>query len=217
MSAKSGVYVNKRDDVLDVISGFVKKDDVILDVGCGTGDFGELLKGNSTVEVWGVEPVEKAAEQAENKLDGVFRGFFSEGASIPDNHFDIITFNDSLEHFPDPFPPLRLAKKKLRPGGVVVSSIPNVRYISNVKHFLFDKDWKYEDKGILDRTHLKFFTKKSMLRTYKEAGYEVLDIQGVNPHRWNLMGILFLRLVAGKFIEDMKYLQYVVVARPIQK
>lgn len=214
MSAKSGIYANERADVQSIISRYIKPGNVILDVGCGAGDFGESLKDNEDIKVWGVEPVERAALLAKAKLDKVYCGYFSNEAEIPERYFNVVTFNDSLEHFPDPFPPLELAKKKLSSGGLVICSIPNVRYISNVKHFLFEKDWKYEDKGIRDRTHLRFFTKKSMLRTFDEAGYEVLEIQGVNPHRWNLPGILLLRFFAGRFIEDMKFLQYIVVARP---
>ncbi len=214
MSAKSGVYSNERADVQSIISRYVDSGDVVLDVGCGAGDFGGSLKHNRDIEVWGVEPVERAAQLAKTKLDKVCCGFFSDDAEIPEKNFNVVTFNDSLEHFPDPFPPLELAKKKLTSGGLVICSIPNVRYISNVKHFLFEKDWRYEDKGIRDKTHLRFFTKKSMLRTFDEAGYEVIEVQGVNPHRWNLPGILFLRIFMGRLIEDMKFLQYVVVARP---
>ena len=186
----------------------------LLDVGCAGGAFGAGIKEDRQIEVWGVEPIEKVAKQARERLDHVVAAAFDQTADIPNAYFDVVLFNDSLEHFPDPFPPLELAKQKLRPGGFVVASIPNVRYIRNVRHFLFEKDWKYTDKGILDRTHLRFFTLKSMQRTFVEAGYDVSSITGINSHRWNLPAILLLRLIMGRFIADMRYPQFVVVAQP---
>lgn len=185
----------------------------LLDVGCAAGEFGCLLKKRGT-EVWGVEPVREAAARAKEILDEVIPDFFDVQAPLPDGFFDVITFNDSLEHFPEPLSPLRLAKRKLKKDGVLVCCIPNVRYIENVKHLLFDKDWQYTDKGILDDTHLRFFTKKSIVRTVDAAGYEVIGIHGINPYAesgWKTKRILPL---LGKWAEDMKYYQFVVVAKP---
>lgn len=187
----------------------------LLDIGCSAGGFGELVKNEFGAEVWGIDISPTAAEMAKGKLDKVINAPFSPDAELPDQYFDVITFNDSLEHFPDPYPPLELSKKKLAKNGVVVCSLPNVRYIDNVHHFLVDMDWKYEDAGILDHTHLKFFTKKSMVRTFEVAGYEVLSITGINPHYWSGKKIFLLRLFFGKWMEDMKFIKYVVVAKPI--
>jgi len=209
--AKINYYGQDRQEVID----FVPDDaSILLDIGCGAGAFGAALKERKEIEVWGVEPVVDIANEAEAVLDKVVTGFFEENAHLPDAQFDVITFNDSLEHFPDPFPPLVLAKKKLKKDtGLVVASIPNVRFIRNIRHVLFEKDWKYTDKGILDRTHLRFFTKKSMVRTFEEAGYEVISITGINPHRWNTIPILFLRMFFGSLMADMRFAQFVVVAR----
>ena len=132
---------------------------------------------------------------------------------MPDGYFDVITFNDSLEHFSDPMPALQLCKTKLAPGGSIICSFPNVRYIDNVIHFLVDMDWKYEDAGILDYTHLRFFTKKSMERWFVDAGYKIESITGIKQHYWSGKKIFLLRLFFGKYVEDMKYLNYVVVAK----
>ncbi len=186
----------------------------LLDVGCGTGSFGELLKKTHKLEVWGVEPNASAAEIAKDKLDHVANDLFSEDVDIPDSHFDAIIFNDSLEHFPDPAPPLLLCKNKLRDNGVVIASIPNVRYIENMYHVLVEMDWKYQKSGILDYTHLRFFTKKSIHRTFEELNFDVSSVVGINPHYWTGKKIFLLRLLFKKYVEDMKYLQYVVTARP---
>lgn len=204
-------YEQDRKEVVDFLP---VQASVILDIGCGVGAFGAGLKAQKDIEIWGVEPVSDVAASADKVLDKVINGLFDEHASLPDAYFDAVVFNDSLEHFPDPFPPLELAKTKLKKDtGVIVASIPNVRFIRNIRHVLFEKDWKYTDKGILDRTHLRFFTKKSMVRTFEEAGYEVISIEGINPHRWNTIPILFLRMFFGSLMADMRFPQYVVVAK----
>lgn len=186
----------------------------LLDVGCGGGDFGALVKAEKNAEVWGVDLSSHAIELARGKLDYALLGGFLDDLPLPDHYFDVITFNDSLEHFPDPLPALELCKQKLAPNGRLVCSLPNVRYFDNVIHFLIDKDWRYTDSGILDYTHLRFFTKKSMLRLFEEAGYTVESVTGINPHDdWSGKKLFLLRLLFGKYMEDMQYLQYVVVAR----
>lgn len=204
-------FGNERREMLRFIPASCRK---LLDVGCGAGEFGALVKTELGAEVWGVELNAKAAASARDKLDKVVHAPFSAEVELPDNYFDVITFNDSLEHFPDPYPPLEFCKRKLAKGGVVVCSLPNVRYIENVYHFLVEMDWKYEDYGILDNTHLRFFTRKSMLRTFENAGYNVLSITGIRPHYWSGKKIFLLRLLFRKWMDDMKYLNYVSVISP---
>jgi len=85
---------------------------------------------------------------------------------------------------------------------------------------LINKDWQYTDRGILDRTHLRFFTKKSIISTFEDLGYSIECIQGigdlqyVHPEhvkKYNLLNSLLMNQ-----IEDMKYLQFAVVASPIK-
>ena len=134
--------------------------------------------------MWGIDPSSSVSESASEVLDHFIHDFFSEDLNLPKHYFDVITFNDSLEHFPNHLPPLEACHSLLKPDGVIVASIPNVRYIENLRHLLFEMDWNYEDMGIRDRTHLRFFTKKSILRTFEEAGYQVLRIKGINPRYW---------------------------------
>lgn len=211
MKYDESYYTRTRSEVLQFIPPDSKR---ILDVGCGGGNFGASVKNRIATEVWGCELNKEAAKQAIGKLDRVIASTFDADAEIPNDYFDVVVFNDSLEHFPDTAPVLEIAKSKLNSKGVVVASIPNVRYISNVKHLLFEKDWKYTDGGILDRTHLRFFTRKSMIRTFEENGFDVLSVSGINPHRWDTGIIPLLRLLIPSVIEDMKYYQFVVVARP---
>lgn len=203
-------YSYERTEVLPFVPASCKR---LLDVGCGAGEFGASIKRRLNCEVWGVEPLISAAEQASQKLDRVLNAAFTEELQLPENDFDVITFNDSLEHFPYPEPPLEYCRRLLTEDGIIVCLIPNVRYLENLKHLLIDADWKYEDEGILDYTHLRFFTKKSICRTFTSCGYEVANITGINPHYWSGWKIRLLQAVFGTRIEDMKWLQFVVVAK----
>lgn len=212
--AKADYYfTQERKEVAPFIPKECRK---LLDVGCGGGEFGASLKRTQPVEVWGVELQPEAAAIAGERLDRVICAPFNSEVAIPDAAFDVITFLDSLEHFPDVYPPLELSKRKLAPGGVLICSIPNVRYIENVINFIFRKDWQYTKDGVLDSTHLRFFTKKSMLRTFSEAGFVVESIDGINPWDkfWTSRKWFLVRQLFRPWIEDMTYLQYIIVAKP---
>ena len=77
---------------------------------------------------------------------------------------------------------LRRVKQKISPGGVIVGSVPNVRYFKNLFDTLVLKDWDYKDAGILDRTHLRYFTLKSLSRSLRETGYSIDAIRAINPN-----------------------------------
>lgn len=188
---------------------------MMVDIGCNTGTFGASLKADRSIEIWGVEPNPDAAEKANLILDKVINSPFDEGVALPDGAFDVVVFNDVLEHLVDPWEALRLAARKLRPGGCVVASIPNLRLIGNLVHILRDGDFRYESLGIRDRTHLRFFTRKSIVRLFEESGYQVERLQGINEDWWSpsLWRRLIFR-VFRNYLEDTKYTQFAVVARP---
>ncbi|MHB1926812.1 MAG: class I SAM-dependent methyltransferase [Leptospirillum sp.] len=206
-------YNYSRKEMLEFIPLSCK---TLLDIGCGAGIFAGLVRKTLGAEVWGVDPSPSVINATPGVLDYFINDFFSDRLDLPQRYFDVITFNDSLEHFPDPFPPLEACRSLLKPGGVIVASIPNVRYIENLKHLLFEMDWKYEDSGIRDRTHLRFFTRKSIVRTLEDAGYLVLSMQGINRRYWWWEGRRFMlvRFFLEKWISDMNFLQFAVVATP---
>ena len=155
----------------------------VLDVGCGDGSFLKLLRGENR-ELWGIELAEKPAKRAKEIFKNVLSGSVEDNITkLPENHFDVIFFNDVLEHLSDPYFVLDQIKKQLKKEGVVISSILNIRYHSALKSLLFNKDWRYESHGIMDKTHLRFFTKKSIARMYEEAGYSILSHRGINLSR----------------------------------
>ncbi|KQV79076.1 hypothetical protein ASD15_20650 [Massilia sp. Root351] len=188
----------------------------VLDVGCHMGGFGRALKARGQTEVWGVEPNPDTASVAARSLDRVLTGLFSAELALPDHYFDAVVFNDVLEHMPDPWAALKLAAGKLAPQGSIVASIPNLRHIDNLLHIVRDRDFNYEATGIRDRTHLRFYTRKSLPRLFEESGLEILALEGINEDWWtpSLPRRLAFR-VFKSFLADTRHIQYAVVARPI--
>jgi 2-polyprenyl-3-methyl-5-hydroxy-6-metoxy-1,4-benzoquinol methylase len=199
----------------DMLQFLPKNYSKVLEIGCSTGNFKEILPDTLLTEFWGVDPSEKSAEIAKVKMDKVLVGFYEQVENeIPNNYFDLIIANDVIEHMADQWTFLQSIKKKMTANASIVLSIPNVRFYNNLKKLLYDKDWQYEDAGILDRTHLRFFTKKSIVRLLNENGFEIEKIKGINPAagigKLNFIGLKILQLMFGS---DIKYFQFGVRAK----
>ncbi len=199
-----------RDDMLQYIPKQSKK---TLEFGCGHGGFSSLIKERLGAETWAVEIDEASAKTAAAKLDKVICADAHQALTqLPDNSFDCIIFFDILEHLVNPYSLLSDVKAKLSPGGVVVASIPNIRYYRAFAEYVFGGDWKYRQHGIMDKTHLRFFTRKSIIRMFDELDFEILTIDGIHPTSSRTYRILNI-LLAGT-LSDVRYKHFAVVARP---
>jgi len=166
-------YQGSRPEVASLINHAPKR---VLEIGCGDGSFRSLLKGQ--FEYWGIEPFSEAAELARKNIDKVFNSTYDEAFSeLPDNYFDLIICNDVIEHLVDHDSFFKSIKIKMAEGARIVGSVPNVRHLSNLISLIFKKDWNYQDDGILDRTHLRFFTEKSLKRTVHQHNYELEHLE----------------------------------------
>jgi 2-polyprenyl-3-methyl-5-hydroxy-6-metoxy-1,4-benzoquinol methylase len=204
-----GYYYKVRKEMLNYLPETAKK---ILDIGCGNGAFSSLVKEKNNAEVWGIELMEEEAKVALNVLDKVFIGACENHLdALPEQYFDVIYLNDVLEHLVDPYSVLESLKSKLAPNGVVISSIPNVRFFRTFSKVFFSKDWKYEDHGVMDKTHLRFFTGKSIKRMYDESGYSIITHEGINVTK-SIKPILFNILFLFTQM-DVRNVQYATVAK----
>ena len=204
---KGKYYINQRTEMLDF---YPLNSKTVLDVGCGQGNFAKQIKDAYKTEAWGIEYMKSHAVEAEKILDKVFAGECEKFIDdLPDNYFDVIYFNDVLEHLNDPYTVLKKMKNKLTEKGKIISSIPNIRYHSALKMLVLDKEWHYQDSGVMDHTHLRFFTKNSIKRMYENLRFKVITHQGINktksikPYLYNL----FLLFTAS----DIFYVQYATV------
>lgn len=158
----------------DVIVPLVGPDRRVLDVGCGIGSTAALLAANGCTVV-GVEFDPAAAAQASAHCERVVVCDLDTadlGAEVGDDRFDVVLTADVLEHLRDPARVLSAAAGLLRPGGRVVASIPNVAH-GSVRLALLHGDFRYADMGILDRTHLRFFTRETVEEVFAEAGLRI--------------------------------------------
>lgn len=196
-----------------------------LDVGCGQGGFGITLRGalGPSARIVGVEPVAKQAELARSRgFDEVVCDYFPPKDDL--GRFDLICFNDVLEHLVDPWQVLEETRSWLMPGGHVLAAIPNIQYWPAVID-LFNGRWDYTESGLMDRTHLRFFTRTSVLELFERTGYDIVECQGANSvwgMEWKPAGGRLrnrvrsvLRGRLAKVRPDGQFLHFIVLATPV--
>lgn len=183
----------------------------ILDVGCSTGGFSRVLKQKYKCETWGIEPYFEAYQIAAETLDTAINSNIEDALNlVKKEKFDHIFFIDVLEHLENPWEILKKIKNNLDNDGRIVASIPNIRYYPVMLGLLRYSDFKYVQSGVLDKTHLRFFTQKSMIRLFEESGFKVLQIVPINKSNYWFFNIINFFLFG--LLWDMGYPQFAIVA-----
>ncbi len=216
------------DDPRTEVQPFIPRDgvQVALDVGCGSGGFGRTLRSTlgPSAHIEGIDAVEAnvTMSKARDAYDHVYQGYFPEELRQlgVNQKYDLISFLDVLEHMFDPWEALKATRKYLSPTGVVLAAIPNIQTWRVIRDLIHGR-WEYTDTGILDRTHVRFFTKSTMVEMFQSAGYSVDGCFGINsqlPTYWPPRRSINRRTLSDmkwlpKVIPDSRWLQYVVVAR----
>jgi 2-polyprenyl-3-methyl-5-hydroxy-6-metoxy-1,4-benzoquinol methylase len=212
--AATAYYANPRADVLRHVPKHARS---ILDVGCGAGALGAGIKRRQPARVVGVEYVAEQAECARAVLDTVHVGDVA-AIELPyaPGSFDCLIYCDVLEHLVDPWATLARHRPLLAPGGTLLVSLPNVQFIGVITGLLRGR-WEYRQRGIMDRTHLRFFTRRSAAAMIAGAGYMLtaahrnfrwFDNPDSSLHR-------YARIAAPlPWVRDLLTYQYIFVARP---
>lgn len=199
-------YKFERGEIVQFLPASYSK---VLEIGCGEGYFAVNLKQDC--EYWGVEPEGKAAAAARQRLHRVLEGTYQEAqAELPDHYFDLIICNDVIEHMADHDRFLQSIRSKMKADACLVGSIPNVRHYEVLQELLVQRDWQYKDAGIMDRTHLRFFTEKSLKRTILKHGFVIEDFRGINCRANLIKKIIFLFIAILTFgsYDDIRYEQF---------
>ena len=203
-------FAAPRDEVFKFVPPGSRR---VLEVGCGSGAFRAHFA--SETEYWGIEPRESPANDAAKRLTKVLLGSFHDRlAELPEAYFDLVIINDVIEHMRDYREFLLAVQKVMAPGAVIVGSVPNVRLVSNLARLLIKRDWEYLDAGILDYTHLHFFTQKSLTRELKKAGFNIERLEGINALGSTEHGLpKFLKTVASSAVSllmgsDTRFVQF---------
>jgi 2-polyprenyl-3-methyl-5-hydroxy-6-metoxy-1,4-benzoquinol methylase len=151
---------------------------LVLDLGCGAGRLGVELRKKG-YQVWGVEQepavVQRAADRLDRAIVGDLRDPQAVISSLDGQPFDHLVFSDVLEHMANPAETLRAYLPLLRPGGNLFVSVPNVANWQTRLALMFGR-FTYQDTGVLDRTHLRFFTRRTAASLVQDAGLEIARI-----------------------------------------
>lgn len=203
---------NDRPEIAPFIPRTAKR---VLDVGCDQGGFARTLRSVlPQVELVGIDPVAASVQAAEKTYDYVLKGLFPDvlDADVAVEPFDCIFFLDVLEHMTDPWSTLAAARRYLSPDGHVVASIPNIRHFPVAASLLFRGRFDYRENGVLDRTHLRFFTKRTMTTLFEDAGFKIERMVGLYPFPTERRHAPFRLL--RPVMSDAKFRQFAIVARP---
>jgi SAM-dependent methyltransferase len=167
-------YRNPRSEMLAFLPENRRR---VLEVGCGVGAFISSITGCE--EKWGIEPT-AAGGVAEPSLTKLLVGSFNEVKEhLPKRYFDLVICNDVIEHMTDHRAFLNELREYIAEGGMLIGSLPNVCFYDTLFRAIFENDWQYVEAGILDRTHIAFFTTKSFRKILEETGYSVVRMQGI--------------------------------------
>lgn len=182
MSRGSDSAAYYEQDRLDFVAFIVAHTGIAgraLDVGCAGGLLGSALMKHGWT-VYGVEPEAEIAGRASTRLHKVFCETFPSSGVHEGAPYDAIVFGDSLEHMQDPWDALSVAVDLLSDDGVLFASVPNVSHLSVVRGLLRGR-WQYAESGLLDSTHLRFFTPSSFEEALQAVGLEVFGRHAVRP------------------------------------
>jgi 2-polyprenyl-3-methyl-5-hydroxy-6-metoxy-1,4-benzoquinol methylase len=184
----------------------------ILEIGCGEGNtLVELKKQGKAKFVAGIDIVNL---NQSSKLDRfILTDIETDNINLPEAYFDIIICADVLEHLKDPWHALEKIKRFLKPKGMLIASIPNIREIRTLVSIFIKGDFRYVDEGILDKTHFRFFCKKNIIELFEKNGYKVEKITfdlSTCPKRKLLLKFSF------ELLEEFLVTQYLVVSRKIE-
>lgn len=149
----------------------------ILDVGCGTGMLGRFFRNSQGCTVYGIEIDQTAFKLAESNLDAVINADI-ETVELPyeSDFFDVIILGDVIEHLINPVATVKKLERTLKPAGKMYITVPNIRHWKILMDLLFFDRWEYKTWGILDYTHLRFFTRKSINELFRKSNIRVTDI-----------------------------------------
>lgn len=221
-TSDSMYYGYVRPEILALVPTTAQR---ILDIGCGAGRLGRVIKERQGAEVLGIEYTPVAAAQARTNLDKVFEGDIETLAiDIAPSSLDAVICADVLEHLRNPLTVLRRVRTWMRQKGRLIVSLPNVRHHSVVRGLL-EGHWTYEPAGLLDTTHLRFFTRREAEKFLFRAGFDIHEKQmvpGAEHAEWErqgrkgevILGRLHIGGMSPEEAEEFHAYQYLFTATP---
>lgn len=156
----------------------------VLDVGCASGANAEVLRRRGATSIAGIELDAQFATRARERYDEVVCGSVPEDLAWSDSSFDTVLAYDVLEHLYDPWTATKRLAVLLKPGGRLHVSLPNARSKKLWLPLLVRGTFAYEPEGIMDVTHLRFFTRRDAVAMLEAAGLDVISVDHAPPETW---------------------------------
>ncbi|WP_196232933.1 class I SAM-dependent methyltransferase [Sphingomonas segetis] len=169
-------HTGDPNEVAGLMRNAMPKGARVLDVGCGTGGLTLIVNADKQNDVLGLEPDETRASVARTLGLKVVSSQFDREFVATQPPFDVIVFADVLEHSPAPAAMLQTAWGALKRGGLLLASVPNVAHWSVRANLLFGR-FDYEPVGIMDATHLRWFTEKTLRSLIRSSGFEIVMLR----------------------------------------
>lgn len=206
-----------RLDIINLIQEDENKDLNVLEVGCATGSsLLEIKNRYKNANLYGIEICEGPGNVAKNLCNCIVGNIENENLPYEDNFFDYIIFGDVLEHLNDPWKILSDMKKYLKKDGYIIASIPNIMHVS-ILYRLFNGFFTYTDAGILDKTHLRFFTLAEIENLFNSNNYEIevktASMVYISKEEEEFINKL-CSISGEEFREQYRYYQYIVKVKP---
>lgn len=179
MSQPAGYHDKLNHDLLSRLPTDARR---VLEVGCGSGALARAYRAlNPNVHYTGVEVAGEAARKATDACNDIVRGDIETQPCLDaldqlrgDPGWDLLVLGDVVEHLLDPLRALAELRTRMSAGAICVACIPNIGHVSII-HQLLRARWNYADAGLLDRTHLRFFTQPTMVELFQQAGWTVRE------------------------------------------
>ncbi len=169
-------YANPRDEVTVLVPPSARK---ILDIGASVGEMGAALVSRGC-DVTGLEYSPVLAAEARKRLTRVFEGDIEQLVADgfdPGGPFDCVIMADVLEHLRDPWRVVQWAADQIGDGGSMVISVPNVRHLRLIWAVVLRRSWPYQDSGIFDRTHLRWFAHENLAQLLNHTDFQITELR----------------------------------------
>jgi 2-polyprenyl-3-methyl-5-hydroxy-6-metoxy-1,4-benzoquinol methylase len=192
----SGYFSGARHDMVALLS--TGQNAHVLEIGCGDGATGAAaLAAGKAKHYTGIELMPEVAEQARARLSEVFTANVEQFDLNPlHGQFDALIMSEVIEHLVDPWSTLARLLTCLKPGGEIIASSPNVAHQKLIRNLISGR-FEYAGEGVMDRTHLRWFTPRSYRALFEAAG--CVDIRVMPIRRPGLLPRLFNRLTSDRF------------------
>ena len=205
-------FATARHDVLAHIQGSPSR---VLEIGCGAGStMAELRKRGRVEQAVGVELDPASAEVARAQFDTLYVSAVETAPfeqAIAPGSLELVLCLDVLEHLVDPWAVVKRVSPLLAPGGRLYISLPNVRNWKFLARLFFKGDFRYRDSGILDRTHLRFFTRETAMDLAQAGGLHIVDAVDARAYKpWEVRRLI--NLISLGLTREWIAKQWIVIA-----